>query len=88
MPVRTPVEMFRGLPEFALPEADAETTCGEGGPGTEDPNGFELSPVMIEVGLKSGASPVGAAVLGVRRVVDIGAAAGADSADALEDVVT
>ena len=88
MPVRTPVEMFRGLPEVALPGADAETTCGEGGPGTDDPNGFGLSTVMMEVGLKSGASPVGAAALGVRRVVDTGAAAVAAVVDVLEDVVT
>ena len=83
------METGRGLPAFALPPAEAGTTCGEGGPGTVEPKGFALSPPgMIPIGLRLGTSLIEAEVFGIKRVVDMGAAAGADSVDALDDVVT
>jgi len=75
------------LPGFT-PPGTAGTTCGEGTPMGPDPaKGLGLSPVMMPMGFRLGTSLLAAAVLGVRRVLDIGGAAGAENSDVVDVVM-
>ena len=55
--------------------------------GPDPAKGLGLSPVMMPMGFRLGASLLAAAVLGVRRVLDIGGAAGAENADVVDVVM-